>query len=292
MNGNASSTFGGWANYEPVNGWDYQTFPNGTMIFDHNQEFLQNYCDPRICTLNDNAKFHSISNEDECVYEIFYTNPIKCCRVVVEIGAGDGDRYSVSKFFEDGLHWKTLAIEANPDLYKQLVQNRPNASTELGAFCEAENITFDQGGFHAPSVEVTSELTTLPIPGSTTAQTVPCLQMTSVFSSRGIDHVDILVLRVSGDPLAFIRSMDWTVRVDIWIILFHGGVSADRDKLVRDVLIGNEYVQAEWDVKRWCSDAAHCMNNEVFLRKGFDPLPIVLQRQLVEMASRHRSHGR
>jgi hypothetical protein len=269
-----------------VYGWTVEG--NGTFQFDHNQLFLENYCDPRVCTLNDNAKFYSMANEDECVYEIFYTNPIKCCRVIVEIGAGDGDRYSVSKFFEEGLDWKTLAIEANPDLYKQLVHNRPNASTEMGAFCESGSILFDQGAFHAPSTEVTSEETTLPIPGSTTAQSIPCLEMGTVFSSRGIDHVDIMVVRVQGDPLAFIRAMDWTVRVDIWIILFHGGVNADRDTVVRDVLINNEYVQAEWDIKRWCSDTGKCLNNEVYLRKGFDPLPIVLQQQLVGMAGRHR----
>lgn len=288
-NGNQpTSGIGGYSN-NGLYGWAYQN-NNGTFQFDHNQQFLENYCDPRICTLNDNAKFHSMSNEDECVYEIFYTNPIKCCRVIVEIGAGDGDRFSVSKFFEDGLHWKTMAIEANPDLYQQLVHNRPNASTELGAFCESGSLQFDQGTFHAPSTDVTSEETTLPIPGSKTAQTIPCLEMAPVFSSRGIDHVDIMVLRVQGDALAFIRAMDWTVRVDIWVVLFHGGIHADRDKLVRKVLINNEYVQAEWDIKRWCSDTGKCLNNEVYLRKGFDPLPTVLQRQLVDLAGRHRHH--
>jgi hypothetical protein len=102
--------------------------------------------------------------------------------------------------------------------------------------------------------------------------------MGTVFSSRGIDHVDIIVARVQGDRMAFIRAMDWTVRVDIVFMV--------ASTLVRDVLVNNEYVQAEWDVKRWCTSVSRCLNNEVFLRKGFNPLPALVQRQLVDHVGR------
>ena len=89
-----------------------------------------------------------------------------------------------------------------------------------------------------------------------------------------------MVIRVPGDALAYIRAMDWTVRVDIWIVLMHGASRAERDELVRKVLLNNEYVQAEWDIKRWCQENGLCINNEVFLRQGFNPLPCELKRTL------------
>lgn len=203
----------------------------------------------------------------------------------MEIGAGDGNRFSTSKFFEDGFKARSLLIEASPDFLDELQANRPNAATELGAFCESGHMLFDKGNFHSlgGSVEVSSELHSSPTSGSATQQQVPCLKMESIFSKYGITKVDVMVVRVRGDALAFIRSMDWTIRVNIWIVLMHD--HQDRDQLVKSVLKNNEYIRAEWDVKRWCSDTTTCLNNEVFLRKGFD---CDLQGTLVKLAGNLR----
>ena len=240
-----------------------------------------NGCDPLNCTLNESAKFHAMSHEDESIYEIFYTNPIKCCRVIVEIGAGNGDRNSFSYFFEQGLKWKSLLIEANPDLHKELKLNRPQASTINGAFCESGNLQYNNNAFSSlgGSVEISSEIHSPPKIGSE-AQEIPCLSMDSVLADNGITKVDVMVIRLQGDALAFIRAMDWSVRVDIWVVLMHGVAKVDRDEIVRRVLVGNEYVQAEWDIKRWCDEKGNCLNNEVFLRKGFNPLPYDIQEAM------------
>lgn len=222
-----------------------------------------------------------MSSEDESIYEIFYTNPIKCCRVIVEIGAGDGDRFSFSHFFEQGLNWRSLLIEANPDVYEALKANRPTAKTVNGAFCESDHLAYSNQAFSSVggSVEISSEVHSPPNDEPVQAE-IPCLSMDSVFAENGITKVDVMVVRLQGDVLAYIRAMDWTVRVDIWVILMHGADKAERDELVRKVLKLNEYVQAEWDIKRWCSDNGTCLNNEVFLRKGFNPLPIEIQEAM------------
>ena len=250
------------------------------LVIPHNQVFLEG-CNPLICSLNEAADFHSMSNEDESIYEIFYTNPIKCCRVIVEIGAGDGDRFSFSHFFEEGLKWKSLLIEANADVFQQLKTNRPNATAINGAFCESSHLQYSNQAFSSlgGSVEISSELHSPPKVG-TAYKEVPCLSMDTVFADNGITKVDVMVIRLQGDALAFIRAMDWTVRVDIWVVLMHGASKADRDELVRTVLKGNEYVQAEWDIKRWCNENGNCLNNEVFLRKGFNPLPCEIQEAM------------
>jgi hypothetical protein len=256
------------------------------LVIPHNQIFLEG-CNPLNCTLNEAADFHSMSNEDESIYELFYTNPIKCCRVIVEVGAGDGDRFAFSHFFEQGLNWRSLLIEANPDVYQELKANRPKATTINGAFCESNHLGYSNGAFSSlgGSVEISSEVHSPPKAGAELTE-IPCLSMESVFSENGITKVDVMVVRLQGDALAYIRAMDWTVRVDIWVILLHGATKADRDDLVRKVLTGNEYVQAEWDIKRWCSENETCLNNEVFLRKGFNPLPCEIQETMTAAGAR------
>ena len=84
-----------------------------------------------------------------------------------------------------------------------------------------------------------------------------------------------MVIQASGLPLATIRKMFWNVRVDIWIILFdEEPANLPYHQVARNVLSNNEYVQAEWDIKRWCGEELNkCRRNEVWLRKGFNPLP-------------------
>ena len=72
-----------------------------------------------------------MSHEDEAIYEIFYTDPIKCCQVIVEVGVEDsvkyGVKYSFSKFYKDALNLRSLVIEADPVIYQQLQVNRPDS---------------------------------------------------------------------------------------------------------------------------------------------------------------------
>ena len=41
-----------------------------------------------------------------------------------------------------------------------------------------------------------------------------------------------MIIRVQGDALDFIQSMDWTVRVDIWIVLMNGYSLGEHDNVV------------------------------------------------------------
>ena len=44
---------------------------------------------------------------------------------MLELGANDGLHMSNSFFFESQLGWRSLCIEANPDVYRELTANRP-----------------------------------------------------------------------------------------------------------------------------------------------------------------------
>merc|ERR1711956_53723 len=111
---------------------------------------------------------------------------------------------------------------------------------------------------------------------------------TDVFQEAEISKIDVMYIAVKGDALAVIRAMEWRVRSDIWVIELDYE-NPGRDHRVKEVLIANEYVEAAWDIKRWCSPEkmGDCMQYEVFLKKGFTPLPQEVQRRL-EMAQRRR----
>jgi len=251
----------------------------------HNEEFLEtckeDYGGNKCFVRDEDELKMALSHEDDAIYEIYYSNPVKCCGVIVEIGAGDGKEGSVSHFFEYGLHWEAINIEADPEKFQQLTANRPDAYNFEGGFCSVDNMIHDHQGFWSTESkgEVTSEKNLGHMNGAVTVATsskVPCLSLESdILRPLDITHIDVLVIQTSGLPLATIRKMFWNVRVDIWIVLFdEEPASLTYHETARSVLSNNEYVQAEWDIKRWCGeDIGKCRRNEVWLRKGFNPLP-------------------
>ena len=56
----------------------------------------------------------------------------------------------------------------------------------------------------------------------------------------------------------------------------------ERKKVVKSVLDRNEYVEADWDIKRWCDESAkgRCENNTIFLRKNFNQRSLKGRKQL------------
>lgn len=182
------------------------------------------------------------------------------------------------------LHWRSLLVEANPDtFYQHLVELRPDAAKEHGAFCDdSARLEYHDGHYRGTSGQ-RGEVLSVPhgddaFPeeadhGGVAMTAVPCLHLADVFRRHGITtHIDLVYVAVEGDALAVIRNMDWTVRVDVWVIELDG--YADRNEVVREVLRGNDYVKAEWEIARWCNPymMGHCMPNEVWLAKGFNPL--------------------
>jgi len=239
--------------------------------------------------------YHGPSGEDEAIYEIYYSNPRKTCGTVVEIGAGNGLFHSKSLFFEQALHWKSVLIESNPDSFVDLKNNRKLSSSYHGGFCEGDAMEhYDnyyrgtKGHGEVMSGKHGEEAFALDDFDESMLTEVPCLSLSPILAENDVKKIDIMFVAVDGDPLSVIRKMDWTVRVDVWVIEMNG--YDDRDDLVRDVLLKNDYVKAEWDISRWCNPymMGTCMPNEVFLAKGYNPLPQDVGRRLSEVSNRRR----
>mmetsp|Transcript_31353 Transcript_31353/g.46805 ORF Transcript_31353/g.46805 Transcript_31353/m.46805 type:complete len:148 (+) Transcript_31353:587-1030(+) len=53
---------------------------------------------------------------------------------MIELGAFNGIKESNSRFFDLCLGWNTLLIEGNPNVFRQLVKNRPQVRIDISIF--------------------------------------------------------------------------------------------------------------------------------------------------------------
>jgi len=242
------------------------------------------------CTPNGDIGYHSKSGQDEAVFEIYYSNPYKCGGVVVEVDAGDGTTSSSSYFFEYAMKWKAVLFEANPDVYSELKNSRPQASTFNGAFCNNtdKQLTYSQGAFFTSDSKDISSVNATRSAKEMSAVTVSCLSISTELSKLNIRHADVIYISVSGNAFAVLNSFDFTqISVSIWVL--------DLDPLddyyepISAKLTDYGYVKAEWDIKRWCPPVfGKCTNNEVWLEARFNPLPdpvLASSRRLSEIGT-------
>ncbi|KAL3807770.1 hypothetical protein ACHAXA_007583 [Cyclostephanos tholiformis] len=231
---------------------------------------------PWDCLIDETVPTKGRSNEDDALYEIFYTNPLNCCGTIVEVGAGDGAQYSTSFFFEKGMNWTTYLTEADPLEYAKIADNRSGKRVIAthGAFCkEGPYLYFDEKSHHFQGLTAdddhSSELMSNDFEVTNSTTKVDCIRLDTLLA--GIDHVNVMIIRVKGDPWAVIRTMDWSVQVDIWVILMEQKEGVTHDT-ARAALKLNYYVPAAWDIKLWCDTPTNCMENEVWLQKNFNPI--------------------
>lgn len=79
---------------------------------------------------------------DRFIFERYFKN-FKGTGFYIECGAFDGVTESSCKFFEETLGWVGVNIEASPDNYAALVQNRPDSNNlHIGLAAEKGTLTF------------------------------------------------------------------------------------------------------------------------------------------------------
>ena len=95
---------------------------------------------PTTCDIPKRPVFYSQSREDVALYKRFYKHPVKCNGTFVEMGALDGQLFSISKFFKDHLKWTSILIEANPINFQKSLKNRPRSRNYNTAICRQKDI--------------------------------------------------------------------------------------------------------------------------------------------------------
>ena len=187
-------------------------------------------------------------------------------RTVVEIGANDGLHMSNSRFFERQLGWRSLCVEANPQLYKSLKVNRPNCinvnslvgrRSDFNGSSAVPYISFSPGqnrsrkfrdwqtglsgieSTHATNNEITSFRRARVFAQRNGLQVerhlLPVAQFSQLFARHGIDKIDLLSIDVEGAEDTVVQSINFqAVRIRMIVI-------EKPSPLVTNLLIRNKF---------------------------------------------------
>jgi FkbM family methyltransferase len=158
----------------------------------------------------------------------------------VECGAGNGEALSNTLFLERHRNWSGLLIEADPDLFDELLaKNRnsysinaclsPGRTPKVMQYTNAGTqggITSHMQGSHMRSIHRTHYVT-----GSSTVQ---CFPLLSILKAIGVTHVDYFSLDTEGSELDILKSLPFSdIVVDLISVEYKiiGNPEGSRNKL-------------------------------------------------------------
>jgi FkbM family methyltransferase len=218
------------------------------------------------CDIPKRPVFYSQSREDVALYERFYKHPVKCNGTIVEMGALDGKLLSISKFFEDQLKWTSILIEANPNNFQKILNNRPRSRNYNTAICRQKYIEFIGSDAVGGIVNYMSEHHKKAWIGDHEKKLrVPCSRLDYIL--KDVRQIDIFILDVAGGELEALQTMNWNIEVDYWVIELDK-TNSEKDRAVSDLLMLQGYVQTKWDIRTACVKGMDCSSNLMFSKRS------------------------
>lgn len=138
--------------------------------------------------------------------------------VLIECGAYDGFNHSIGKFFEDKYAWSCINIEPNPNLYKHLLNNRPDS------FLNINKALSNKAGITELAVPKNKQKREMRGHGTiaeyridheskkfgkekANRYVVDTLTYKEIIDINNIEHVDLFILDVEGHELSVIYGM-------------------------------------------------------------------------------------
>ncbi|CAE7208743.1 unnamed protein product [Symbiodinium natans] len=140
----------------------------------------------------------------------FMLPPAKEKPVFLELGGMDGWHETNTYFLEKCLGWKGMLIEANPENFKNLHRNRPNALKISSAICtNTSRVVF--GSARAAGRILNNHPRHL-----SEEDTLPCSPLQAFFDVLGVGQVTVFSLDVEGfepwwgyQELSVLESVNW-----------------------------------------------------------------------------------
>ena len=164
--------------------------------------------------------------------------------VFVDVGAHDGLTINNTLFFERERGWTGVNVEANPEVYKKLVVNRPQCANICCAVSdrdgEAEFI-FNQGytemisglkDHYDPRHETRLKTELSFFGGDTKTIRVPTRRLEGILEEHKIQRVHYLSIDVEGAEKAVIESIDFS-KVFIDVIGFENNFPDISEKILK-----------------------------------------------------------
>lgn len=201
--------------------------------------------------------FRGQLRQDEIVYNTFFLG--KKDGTYIDIGANDGIDMSNTKFFED-IGWRGICVEASPEMFAKLQENRKNTINVFGAAYRHDGeVTFrvNHGYTNALSgveecyhpqhkYRIQREISTHG--GSTELITVPSFSVTNLLEKHNMTHIDFMSLDVEGGELAVLEGIDFS-KVDIKVIVLEDNYGNEEayDRILLPVGY-KKYQRVQWDL--------------------------------------------
>ena len=202
--------------------------------------------------------FYSQCSEDKIMYEKYIKNIKIDNPIYLEMGAMDGLYYSNTLFFEKELGWTGILIEPHPINYKNLEKNRPNnklfncvVSNEIE---DVEFIYYDtmclsgvagvKNTLKEENVKIFYSKNNDWISGmiDNHLQTIKLKpkNLTDIINESGYDKIDFFSLDVEGHELNVIKSFDWSIPINMFLI-----ENNQDTKEINDIMISKDYKNIE-----------------------------------------------
>lgn len=160
------------------------------------------------------SRFH----EDKIIYDLFKNTTIPSSLeeqsplskgTYLELGAFDGQEESNSMFFDKCLGWEGLLIEAQPQSYQSVIENRQHAiKLSFSPTCKNEHVT--ERLYDYPLSNNGVEGLAKSYSGKKTIE-VPCGSLTPVLLDTFGPKLSFFSLDVEGAELKVLETMNFTV---------------------------------------------------------------------------------
>lgn len=168
--------------------------------------------------------------------------------VMLELGAMNGQNFSVSSFFEESADWRSILIEANPTLSSQIFANRPNAISFNAAICDQVRTVhyFDEdaggllsGGSAIMEFKFGEGQDYEKMEGNPKVTKILCVPLSHLLSPLGIRHINFFLLDVEGGELSILKRVDFDqIKFDVIAVeTDRGNLGADETAKYVDEVI-------------------------------------------------------
>jgi FkbM family methyltransferase len=158
--------------------------------------------------------------QDYLLQELLFLLPEKSNYVYVDLGAHDGIQFSNSRFLDSKPGWKGFCIEANPQIFNRLVENRPSATCLNFAISSAtEKVKFQiNSGYSEMLSGIVNNYSLrhkLRIKNDIKTNSdrskilyIESKTLNTLFKEHQITEVDILFIDIEGSEFSALSSLD------------------------------------------------------------------------------------
>mgnify|MGYP003652956131 CR=1 FL=1 len=219
-------------------------------------KFMEFFKDPEsgdpLCGHTTAKIFYSQCGEDLDVYIDFFHEKKEIFEntgTFIELGGGDGVKFSNTKFFDDYMGFRGILVEPVPQMYEILAQTRGNRRSNNHIFrCAVrdseEDVDFLVSGHPIAGPWVSGVESTMPADHKeawhqeTTRLQTASRRMSSLTDIAELKYVDLFSLDVEGGEYEVLKSINWNIPIYVFMIELRGEEEqTEDDRSCRSLLL-------------------------------------------------------